>query len=385
MVTAALAGVTVIDFTRFVSGSYSTLLLASLGAEVIKIERLPDGDPYRVTGARDDGGSALFDCLNSGKRSVAIDFDDESDRRFLDSLIADADVFVENSRPGSLARHGLDHESLCRKFPALVYASISAFGDAGPARTRGGFDLVLQAETGVMSVTGDPSSGPAKMGLPFLDLGSGISCLAAILAALIERSRTGKGARVASSLFEFGLAGFSTQVDAILRDAATPGLLGSHSPSFAPYGSFRCADRSIILAGSGSEELWGRLCTVLAAEALVDDDRFRTNADRLEHRDELTRTIEDYLMRAPADHWLERLAAAGVPAGEVRSARDALLSEQADALGSVYESGTADAPYWNVAAPFRIGPEPLVGRSAAPALGADNERLADRVAGTELP
>lgn len=381
--SAALAGTTVIDFTRFVSGSYAALLLASLGAEVIKVERLPDGDPYRVTGARDDGGSALFDCLNSGKKSVAIDFDAASDREFLDALIADADVFVENSRPGSLERHGLDHETLCLKFPSLVYASISAFGDAGPARTRGGFDLVLQAETGVMSVTGDPTSGPAKMGLPFLDVGAGVGCLAAVLAALLERTRTGKGARVASSLFEFGLAGFTTQVDAILRDDATPGLLGTHSPSFAPYGSFHCADRSIILAGSGSEELWVRLCGVLAVEPLVDDERFRTNADRLEHRDELTQMIEEHLTRAPADHWLERLEAAGVPAGEVRSPLEALLSEQAVALGSVYESGTTGTPYWNVAAPFRIGPEPLIGRGAAPALGADNELLAERLAETE--
>jgi len=383
VVGTALAGTTVVDFTRFVSGSYTTLLLAALGAEVIKVERLPGGDPYRVTGAGDDGESALFGALNSGKRSVAIDFDDETDREFLASLIAVADVFVENSRPGSLTRHGLDHDSLCREFPSLVYASISAFGDAGPERTKGGFDLVLQAETGVMSVTGHSSSGPAKMGLPFLDIGAGISCLAAILAALIERARTGMGAHVTASLFEFGLAGFTTQVDAILRDGTVPGLLGSHSPSFAPYGSFQCDDRCIILAGSGSDELWLRLCEVLGARSLSDDERFRTNADRLEHRDELTEAIEACLSAASADQWLDRLAAAGVPAGEVRTAREALLSEQAVALGSVYERGTERSPYWNVAAPFRIGGETLVSPSAAPVLGADNQSLADRVTGIE--
>ena len=379
MVSSALAGVTVIDFTRFVSGSYSTMLMSMLGAEVIKVERLPSGDPYRVTGADETGASALFNCLNSGKKSLALDFDNPDDRALLQRLIGTADVFVENARPGSLRRYDLDHESLRERFPSLVYASISAFGDIGPSRTKGGFDLVLQAESGVMSVTGDPASGPSKMGLPFLDLGAGMSCLVAVLAALAQRATTGEGAHISSSLFEFGLAGFVTQVDGIVRQHEVPGLLGSHSPSFAPYGYFRCADRGIIIAGAGADDLWRRMCDVLDAPQLLDDERFRSNADRLKHRDELTATIEGVLATATADHWLDLLDAAGIPAGEVRSADEALTGEQAQALGSVYERTTDGASYWNVAAPFRIDGDPIVAPGAAPKLGEHTDELRTRV------
>ena len=368
-------GVTVVDFTRFVSGSYAAMLMASLGAEVIKIERLPDGDPYRKTGSRSGESSALFNCLNSGKRSVAINFDDPLDRDLLDRLVERADVFVENARPGSLEHHGLDHQTLCARFPKLVYASISAFGDAGPSRTRGGFDLVLQAESGVMSVTGDPSSGPSKIGLPMLDIGAGVSCLAVVLAALREREQSGTGTHVSTSLFEFGLAGFLTQADSIVRDGKVPGLLGSHSPSFAPYGYFQCADRGIIIAGSGAEELWQRLCVVLDAEDLISDERFASNAERLAHRDELTRCIDDSLASARAEVWLARFESAGIPAGEVRTADEALLSEQAQALGLLYELGAGTDAYWNIAAPFRDESGPLVAPGPAPELGADNHEM----------
>jgi crotonobetainyl-CoA:carnitine CoA-transferase CaiB-like acyl-CoA transferase len=205
-----LRGVRVADLTRFVAGSQATMWLAALGAEVVKVEP-PAGDPYRAQGTERAGGeSVLFMALNAGKRSVAVDFRDQAGREVMGRLLSRCDLLVENSRPGSLAAHGLDWESVHRRFPRLVYGSISGYGDVGPEAGRGGFDLILQAESGVMSVTGSPQSGPVKVGAPFLDVGAGLSCAFGLLAGYIERLRTGTGCLVSASLLEFGLAGLGT-------------------------------------------------------------------------------------------------------------------------------------------------------------------------------
>src|SRR6516225_12120828 len=200
MVTGLLSGLRVLDLTRFVAGSQATMLLAAMGAEVIKIE-VPPGDPYRAQGTeRVNGESALFLALNAGKRSVAIDFRAPAGRQALEPVLASADMLMENSRPGSLTAYGLDWESVHAGYPALVYGSISGYGDVGPDATRGGFDLILQAESGVMSVTGTPESGPVKVGAPVLDVGAGISCALGLLAGYIGRLRTGTGSLVSASL-----------------------------------------------------------------------------------------------------------------------------------------------------------------------------------------
>ena len=371
-----LAGLRVLDLTRFVAGSQATLLLAALGAEVVKVE-VPPGDPYRWQGTeRVDGQPALFLALNSGKRSLALDFRKPAGRAALEGVLASADMLVENSRPGSLSPHGLDWESVHARHPALIYGSISGYGDVGPDAAKGGFDLILQAESGMMSVTGAPSSGPVKVGAPVLDVGAGITCALGLLAACVERQRTGVGRLVSSSLLEFALTSLGAMAAGVLAAGTPPGLLGTHSPMFAPYGGFRTADGWLVLAGAGSEDMWRRACSVLGRDDLVADRRFADNASRVAHRDELTEAFESVLSTQPTRHWLARCQQAGVPAAEVESLSQVLDRPQLAALGSVQELGGHGAgSYRLISPPLRLDRAPLAYPAPAPALGADTRAL----------
>jgi crotonobetainyl-CoA:carnitine CoA-transferase CaiB-like acyl-CoA transferase len=376
MVSGLLGGLRVLDLTRFVSGSQATMLLAAMGADVIKIE-VPPGDPYRWQGTERVGAeSALFLALNAGKRSVAIDFRSPAGRQALEPVLASADMLVENSRPGSLTAHGLDWESVHARHPALIYGSISGYGDVGPDAARGGFDLILQAESGVMSVTGTPESGPVKVGAPVLDVGAGISCALGMLGACIERQRTGVGRLVSSSLLEFALTALGTLAAGVMVSGQAPGRLGTHSPTFAPYGGFRTADGWLVLAGAGSEDLWARACRALGREELTRDRRFADNARRVAHRDELTREIEAILHTRPTAHWLALFARAGVPAAEVKDVTQALSQPQVAALGSVQElDHPAAGAHRLIGPPLRIDRAELGYPAPAPGLGSDSRAV----------
>ncbi|HEX3299363.1 MAG TPA: CoA transferase [Actinomycetota bacterium] len=371
--SAPLVGLRVLDLTRFVAGSYTTALLASFGADVIKLEVPPEGDPYRAQGTAKIGDeSVLFLSLNSGKRSVALDFRKPEAAEAREALLASSDFVVENSRPGSLAAHALDWEGVHERHPSIVYGSISGYGEVGPDAARGGFDLILQAESGVMSVTGSEDSGPVKVGAPLLDVGAGLSCAVGLLAAHAERVRTGVGAHVSSSLLEFALSALGTLATAMFVTGSVPGLLGTHSPTFAPYGGFRTQDGWIVLAGAGSEDLWRRCCTVLGADDLASDPRFEDNAARVRNRDELTAALEATLRTRPTAEWLARLAEAGVPAAEVRNLAQVFNTEQVRALGGVQElEHPAAGPYRAVTPPVRTDGAIATFPRPAPVLGAD--------------
>jgi crotonobetainyl-CoA:carnitine CoA-transferase CaiB-like acyl-CoA transferase len=370
-----LHGVRVADLTRFVSGSYATMLLAALGADVIKVEGVPEGDPYRSQGtAFVAGRSALFQSLNNGKRSLAVDLRAPAALDVLDRLLGSVDVLVENGRPGSLHRLGLDAPTVRARYPRLIYASISGYGQQGPDAARGGFDLILQAEGGLMSVTGAPESGPVKVGVPILDIGSGVSCALAVLSALWERERTGRGQHVSSSLLEFALACFTSVAPGYLAGGDLPGLLGSHSPTFAPYGAFRARDGHLVLAGAGSEALWQRCCEVLDRPDLPRDERFATNERRVEHRDELTAEIEHALAGEDVRVWLERFAAAGVPAARVQDLGQVLTSRQVGALGLLREQHAPGLAYQSIGPPFQLD-GPLAYPAAAPDLGQHSAQI----------
>lgn len=365
-----LAGIRVLDLTRFVSGAYATMVLSALGADVIKVEALPAGDPYRAQGTVPVGSlSGLFAALNTGKRSLAVDLRAPDGAALIRRLASDSDVFVQNARPGSLDRAGLGAKDLQQLNPRLVYASISGFGDTGPDAARGGFDLILQAASGLMAVTGTPQSGPVKVGAPALDIGSGISVVAGILAALLARAKDGAGRTVSSSLLEFGLSCFTSYSTDMLQAGRPPGLLGNDSPQFAPYGVFRCQDGAIALAGVGREELWTRLCTALGRPDWAADPRFTSNAGRLRHRGELTAQIEDVLTTATTAHWQQVLDEAGIPASVVNQPTAALGSAQAAALGIVAESHTPDGQAYRTLRP-PLSVDGMAGYPrGAPALG----------------
>ena len=375
-----LEGLRVLDFTRFVSGSYATMVMAALGAEVVKIETA-GGDPYRVQSPHPvDEETMLFLSLNAAKRSLLVDFRTAEGLDVIERLLATSDFLVENSRPGSLGRYGLDFEAVHTRHPSLVYGSISGYGDVGPFAPRGGFDLILQAESGLMSVTGDERCGPVKVGAPVLDIGSGLSCVVGLLAAHAQRLATGQGRLVSTSLFEFALASLSTVAAEYFSTGAVPGLLGTHSPTFAPYGKFRSRDGWIVLAGAGSEDLWQRACRVLGREELIDDPRFKDNATRVVFRDDLTDAFEATLSKDGTAQWLDRFAEAGVPATEIKSIGQVFEGEQVAALGMVQtlpRPGTSQ--YQALGAPLRIDHETLALTSAAPELGGDTVAILDEL------
>ena len=346
------------------------MILDALGADVIKVEGLPGGDPYRNQGAVTVGSqSALFASLNTGKRSLAVDLRAAGGRELIRTLARASDVFVQNSRPGSLDRAGLGAAALQELNPRLVYASVSGFGPSGPDAGRGGFDLILQAAGGLMAVTGTEQSGPVKVGVPVLDIGSGLAAATAVLAALLARTADGLGRTVSSSLLEFALSCFTSYAADVLETGTAPGLLGNDSPQFAPYGVFRCQDGAIALAGAGSEQLWQRLCEVLGRPGWAADSRFASNAGRLRHRGELAAEIEQVLGAAGTAHWQRVLDEAGIPASPVRPPGDALTSPQAAALGMLHSAATPDGhPYQTVRPPLSVGGPARYSRGA-PALG----------------
>jgi crotonobetainyl-CoA:carnitine CoA-transferase CaiB-like acyl-CoA transferase len=376
-----LAGERVLDLSRFVSGSYVAMVLAALGADVVKVESVSGGDPYRGQAVASVGGeSALFLALNTGKRSVCLDFRQPAAAAAVAALLEHRDIVVQNARPGALTPYGLHAASVLAKHPRMIYASISGYGEIGPERDRGGFDTVLQADGGLMSVSGEPDGPPVAMGAPMLDIGSGLSAVAGILAAIIRRDRTGRGGTVESSLLEYSVAAMTTLATQYLASGVVPQRAGRHSPTFAPYGAFRSSDGWLVLAGAGSERLWATLCAVLERPELVADPRFATNADRVHHRDELVKLIEDALSVRTAADWADRLRRAGVPAGTVSDLAAVLASPQVEALGLVQtlEHPTA-GPYRTVGLSWRLDGKTLPHMRPAPTLGADTAAVLGEV------
>lgn len=315
--SAALDGLRVVDLTQVMAGPFCTMLLADLGADVIKIEP-PGGDLSRSMGGDrlklkgDD--RAPFMALNRNKRSVVLDLRLPDDLQQLHALVRDADVFVENFRPGVAAKLGIGYEAVKAINPRLVYASISGFGQTGPYADRPGFDLIAQGMAGIMSVTGTPGGDPVKAGVPVSDLAAGLYAATAILAALHARERTGEGQWVETSLFEAALGLSVWESTEYFATGDPPQALGSAHRLSAPYQAFRASDGWLTIAALTPAH-WERLCAVLGRPDLATDPRFATNAQRMAHRDDLVVDIEAALSSGTVEDWVTRLLAEGVPAG----------------------------------------------------------------------
>ena len=371
-----LEGLRVLDLTQYVAGPYCTQVLADLGATVLKVERPGSGDVYRQQGpVFKEGESASFLTLNRGKRSIELDLGSEIDRARLHELLAEADVLVENLRPGALARHGLDYASLALRYPRLVYCSISACGQEGPLAPAGGYDTTIQALSGLMAMTGNPGQSPAKIPVAALDFGSALYGVIGIQAALAQRERTGRGQRVETSLLECALAWLSMHVVTYLLGGEEPGPLGSRSPFFAPYEAYRTADGYLVVVGTGGRDAWGSLCRTLGLERLIDDPSFATNADRVRNAEELKAELETVLSTRPSAEWVGTLEAAGVACAPVQCLREVLESEQLHILGMVgalVHPTAGEVP--TVRLPVTLSEGTTTAGTPPPLLGADGER-----------
>ena len=327
-----LEGITILDLSRVLAGPYAAMLLADMGARVVKVERPGAGDDTRSWGPPFvNGQSTYFLSVNRNKESVQLDFKDDVDRAVLRRLIADADVLIENFRPGVMERLGLGADALERLNPRLVMLSISGFGSTGPDRARPGYDEILQAEGGIMSLTGEPDGEPTKVGLPVADLLAGTFGALGVLAALRERDQvSGRGQRVETSLLASQIAIHGYQGTRWLVAGEVPGRDGNHHPTVCPYGLFPTADDPIVVA-VGNDAMWSRFAPLLG----LDPDAYPTNALRLEHRDALEAQIGVRMRRAGATHWLECFADHGVPAGRVRTLDQVYAAPQVREQGLV--------------------------------------------------
>ena len=331
-----LAGLKVVELARILAGPWAGQILADLGAEVIKVES-PEGDDTRKWGPPfiENGGentAAYFHGCNRGKKSVTVDFRTEEGIAAVHRLLADADVVIENFKVGGLARFGLDFENLHARYPRLIYCSITGFGQTGPYASRAGYDYIVQGMSGLMSVTGEPSTQPQKVGVAVTDIYTGIYASTGILAALHQREKTGKGQLIDMALFDVALATMANQAMNFLASGKAPSRMGNAHPNIVPYQVFDCSDGYIIIA-SGNDSQYRKLCAVLGQPDLGTDPKYATNADRLAHRDEIVGKIMALTVGWTKADLLAACEREGIPAGPINDLGEAFADPQIVARG----------------------------------------------------
>jgi formyl-CoA transferase len=369
-----LDGVRVLDMSRVLAGPYCAMILGDLGAEVIKIEDPRAGDDSRQWGPPwIDGESAYFMSLNRNKRSVAIDLKQPAGRELLLNLIATSDVLVENLRPGKLDALELSPATIRKANPRLIHASITAFGRSGPRSTQPGYDFIVQALGGLMSITGEPDGSPMKVGVAIVDVVAGLYATIGIAAALASRHRTGVGGHIEVSLFDAELATLVNVIQNYLVTGDSPHRYGNGHPNIVPYQLFACADRAIAIA-AGSDGQWQRLCAVLECPELAADARFATNDSRVTNRADLVGAIAPVIAAQRSDELLDRLVAAQVPCGAVNTVPEAIADPHGQAMiASLHHPRTGALQV--VRSPLRIDGRRIEPTAPPPRLGEHSEEV----------
>jgi formyl-CoA transferase len=364
----ALAGVRVIDLTQVMAGPFCTMMLADLGADVIKIEP-PEGDMTRRMPGGVGNDTPAYNAVNRGKRSVVVDLKTAEGREIVARLVDSADIFAENSRPGVMAAFGLDYATLSARNPRLIYGSISGYGQTGPDRTKGGLDLIAQGVSGIMSVTGEAGGRPMKSGIPLTDLGAALFAATGILAALVHRSRTGIGQYIDTSLVEAGVALSVWEATEFFAGVGIPGPLGSAHRMVAPYQAIQCADGYITI-GASNNKLFERLCEALGHSEWAAAPEYADNPSRVRNKAALAKQIESVTCGQPRVHWLEAFSRRDIPCGPINDyagvfadphivAREMVVEVEHPSLGSIRALGS----------PIKMSATPPDVRRRAPRLG----------------
>jgi len=364
-----LEGIRVLDFTRVMSGPFATMLLGDLGADVIKIEP-PGGDDTRGWGPPWIGGdSAYFMSANRNKRSIIIDLKKLEGREIVKKLVEKSDVVVENFRPGVAEQLGISYDSLSKINPRIIYCSISGFGQSGPYRDKPGYDLIALAMSGLMSITGEPNRPPVKFGVPIADLTTALFAALSIVSALYWREKTGRGQYIDMALLDAQVLLLSHQAFNYFATGEEPRRMGSAHPNIVPYQAFETSDGYIIVT-VGSEKLWEQFCKAIGRPDLIENPKFRTNADRVINREELIEELERVFKPKPTRFWIEELEKAGVPAAPILTVGQVLNDEHVRYRGMVLEIEHPEAGVIKMlGTPFKMSVTPGVVRSPPPTRG----------------
>jgi crotonobetainyl-CoA:carnitine CoA-transferase CaiB-like acyl-CoA transferase len=365
-----LAGLVAIEIGHSVAAPFAGQILADLGARVIKVEQPETGDDARTWGPPFwHGASATFQSLNRNKVSVAVDLQDAQQLASLKALLATADIVFQNLRPGVVRRFGIDGETMCKAHSPLIYCNMGAFGTTGPLRDRPGYDPLMQAFGGLMSVTGEPDRPPVRVTPSIIDMGTGMWSVIGILAAIERRHKTGVGGVIDASLFETALSWMTVSIAIALASGREPRPTGSETAMIVPYKAYRAADRHMVIA-AGNDSLFRRLAAALGHAEWTDDPCYRDNAARVTHRETLNASIDEIVATMPAAHWTEVLDAAGVPCAPLQTVNEVLVHPQTRAVEMVCP--VPDSPLTLVGLPLRFDGRRPPMRTAPPALGSRN-------------
>ncbi len=368
---APLTGRRILDLSRVLAGPWCTMILADLGAEVIKVENPHGGDDTRAWGPPDAAGeSAYYLCANRNKKSVAIDLSCPAGQEAVKAIAATSDVLVENFKLGGLDKYGLGYDQLSQQFPGLIYCSISGYGRHSPRAAEPGYDYVIQAEAGMMAINGDADRPPVKVAVAVADLFTGMFAAQAILAAIIAKDRDGLGQHIDMALFDAQLAMLANVGSGVLVSGTEPVRYGNAHPTVVPYQTFETADVAIVIS-VGNDHQFGHLCReLLKRPDIADDERFATNSARVIHRETLIPILRDLIRQHPSDWWLAELRRVGVPCGAVRSMGTALSAPEAiarDMVLSVAHPLAGRVPL--IGSPLKLSDTPVVEPIAPPLLG----------------
>jgi crotonobetainyl-CoA:carnitine CoA-transferase CaiB-like acyl-CoA transferase len=377
-VTNILDSIRVVELTEALAGPYCAMLVGDFGADVIKIERPKTGDQSRGWGPPFIGGeSAYFLAANRNKRSITLDYNESRDAEILQRLLATADVFITNQPSlASLKKRGIDPETLRAKYPRLIYCSITGYGFSGPKAQLPGYDILAQAESGMMSFTGEPGGGPMRYPIAIADMTCGMYAAMGILAALFARENTGRGQFLDMALFDSQLTWLANVGSSYLNAETSPRRWGNAHPNIVPYQVFRGTDAKYFVVGVGTVALWKKFVTILNDAALGSDSRFLTNASRIENREALIGLLQKKFDAEPATHWLEKFASAGIPAAPINDVPEALSDAQTLARGLIVQiEHPALGMARSIANPIKFSDMPVTYRLPPPLLGEHTSQI----------